>query len=165
MPIALDPCWNEYALTDAEFVCDGVEADGLASDWGATVRSAETHGGVFVNPPWSNPMPWVQKCVAESHKDPRLDILLWLPLYPETKASKVIWANATRLCFWGRRINHLAPPIQQDGSLILGGEATQESGSKLPTWLVYFGPRPTGFEIVFKEYGTVVWGWIPTTAP
>ena len=24
-PMALDPCWNPYAVTDAEFVCDGVE--------------------------------------------------------------------------------------------------------------------------------------------
>ena len=160
-PVALDPCWNEYALTDAEFVCDGVEVDGLTADWGAAVRAAENHlgGGVFINPPWSDPLPWVQKVCAEHAADPTLDILLWLPMYPETQASSYIWQHAKRICIWGKRINHPAPPINGAGALVPGGEVEITSGSMLPTWLCYFGPRHAAFEKAFRSHGTVVWGW------
>jgi hypothetical protein len=162
--VALDPCWNEYALTEAEFVCDGVQSDGLTADWSDAVWSA-AYGNlsscVYVNPPWGDPLPWIEKVVAEHKRDENISILLWLPVYPETAASRLIWQNATRICFWGKRINHLAPPIDASGALISGGTPVLESGSKLPTWLSYFGPHGGRFDHAFKPHGNVVWGWQP----
>lgn len=164
MPVALDPCWNEYALTDAEFVCDGVEVDGLTVPWSPAIVEAQTAAKgrnhcVFVNPPWSDPLPWVEKVVAEHLACSGHSILLWLPLYPETKASAQIWDHASRLCFWGKRINHMAPPIDSQGALLSGGTPELESGSKLPTWLSYFGPCVSHFEKVFAPHGRVVSQW------
>lgn len=164
MRIVLDPCWNEYALTDPEFMCDGVDADGLAADWGATVAMSEISpsvqpGGVFLNYVWNNPTPWIAKAAAEHKKHPHLDILVWGPLYPETEASSYIWNYARRMCFWGTRMNHPAPPIDFDGNLISGGVVEESSGSMWPAWLAYFGPRTAVFEDVFRPHGNVVWGW------
>lgn len=161
MPIALDPCWNEYALTEAEFVCDGIQSDGLAADWGAACAAADNRGGVFVNPPWNNPLPWLLKAAQESQANPQIDILVWLPSYPETEASSYIWNYASRICFWGHRVNHPAPPIDSNGAIISGGELTESSGSMWVTWLAYFGRREEAFDAVFQAHGNVVRDWLP----
>lgn len=42
---------------------NGVDIDGLKTSW-----NYADYDGVFVNPPYSNPKPWVQKAILEQHK-------------------------------------------------------------------------------------------------
>lgn len=157
--IALDPFWNPYAVTDAEFVADGVEADGLLIDWGYCCREAK--GGVWVQPPWKRPKPAIEKIIAERAANPKMEVLLWLPFYPETEASALIWHHMQRGIIWGSRVNHPAPPINADGSIILDGELKEDQGSMWASWLTYFGPagRMEEFEDVFRPHGVCLWGW------
>lgn len=77
-PIALDPCGNDHDVVEAS-VCilpapavDGdtrrnataMFCDGLAVDW----SGLGDDGVVFVNPPYSDPRPWVEKAVAEADR-------------------------------------------------------------------------------------------------
>ena len=41
---------------------NGVDIDGLKTSW-----NYADYDGVFVNPPYSNPKPWVQKAILEQH--------------------------------------------------------------------------------------------------
>jgi hypothetical protein len=53
---AYDPCpFNPHATH--------FEVDGLTTDW--VHESFEMNGRVFVNPPYSNPKPWVEKAIYE----------------------------------------------------------------------------------------------------
>jgi hypothetical protein len=55
----IDPCSNERSHIRAETVCM-LPIDGLADDW--------RHWSVYVNPPYSNVMPWARKLAA--HQGP-----------------------------------------------------------------------------------------------
>ena len=41
---------------------NGVDIDGLKTSW-----NYADYDGVFVNPPYSNPKPWVEKAILEQH--------------------------------------------------------------------------------------------------
>lgn len=159
--IAYDPAYNPYALTDPIFESDGIKSNGLETDWNAVVEEAGV-GGIWLNPVWNDPETWVRKMIEEAHKGGfKHDMLLWLPFYPETAAAKLIWQNATRICAWGKRVNHPCPPIDEAGNIILDGVLGESAGSMWPTWLSYFGPSHRGreFEECFNSCGTVLWGW------
>jgi len=55
-----DPCKLHSLETRPEF-------DGLVADW---------HDHTFVNPPYSNPLPWVKKAIYESNRYRRIVLLL-----------------------------------------------------------------------------------------
>ena len=72
-----DPCTLHSLETRPEF-------DGLVADW---------HDPTFVNPPYSNPKPWVQKAIRESSYGIRVVMLLkhdssteWYRLLHEARA-------------------------------------------------------------------------------
>lgn len=54
-----DPCSNEWSMISAN-VKYRFEDDGLNREW---------HGAVYVNPPYSDPAPWVKKWIA--HQGPK----------------------------------------------------------------------------------------------
>ena len=66
------------------------EIDGLSIDW---------KDKTFVNPPYSNPLPWVEKAIEESKQGKRVVMLLkmdtstrWFTKLQEAKA-KFLWIN------------------------------------------------------------------------
>ena len=69
---------------------DNPDVDGLSIEWG---------NRVFVNPPYSNPLPWVEKAIEESKKGSFIVMLLrvdtstkWFAKIIESKA-KILWIN------------------------------------------------------------------------
>ena len=69
---------------------DNPTLDGLSVEWGRKV---------FVNPPYSNPLPWVEKAIEESNKGSFVVMLLrvdtstkWFQRIHESKA-KILWIN------------------------------------------------------------------------
>ena len=69
---------------------DNPETDGLKLDW---------EDKTFVNPPYSNPLPWIEKAVAESQKGKTIALLLkadtstkWFARLHESKAH-ILWIN------------------------------------------------------------------------
>ena len=69
---------------------DNPEVDGLQIDWGEKT---------FVNPPYSNPLPWIEKAIEESNKGKMIVMLLkvdtstkWFSRIHESKAH-IFWIN------------------------------------------------------------------------
>jgi len=126
--IPLDPCPNEWSTVDPAHTC----VDGLAEPW---------LWGAFVNPPWTGIVPWAQKAVAEREVGTR-DILLWLPCYPETAYSRLLYSHACRVGFWKKRVDH---PV----------EGKLSKGSMWSTQLIYLGSRRADFDRVFTQHATL----------
>ena len=56
-----DPCPFNPIYTD------GIDIDGLKCDW--FLKCLEHNAkGIFINPPYSNPLPWVQKAIKHKKK-------------------------------------------------------------------------------------------------
>lgn len=92
--VDLDPCSNDHsAIRSRRRVM--LPDDGLAIPWGATT---------FLNPPYSNPLPWCKKAVASVVED-GADILLLLRLDPTTRAyATLIESRVQRVHPFRKRI-------------------------------------------------------------
>lgn len=65
-PIGLDPCTTAENPTGAAVFMAAPAQDGLKWDW---VDAMDLHGArglVYVNPPYSDLMPWMRKCFVEA---------------------------------------------------------------------------------------------------
>lgn len=136
--IGCDPCWNPSAVYRPRIVYDGDElGDGRTLPW------CRTHGECnWVNFPWSNPLPWARKAIQEHQQG--AEVLQWGPCYPETAWSRLLYSEASAVCFWGKRVHHPLP-----------GE-TKKAGSMWPTQLVYLGDDVDRFTWHFSQHGTVM---------
>lgn len=71
------------------------EFDGLKESW-------RTHA--YVNPPYSNPMPWVEKAIEESKKG--CYVVMLLKCDPSTKWYKKIVEAKAHFIFFGERLHY-----------------------------------------------------------
>jgi hypothetical protein len=106
----LDPCSNARSHVDAYGVCDltgehrnTLERDGLEYDW-RRVREREPVS-VFVNPPYSNVMPWAVK-LAE-HNGPWCALL---KLDPTTKWWATLMTASPQVAPFRKRIKFEGSP-------------------------------------------------------
>ncbi len=84
--IDTDPCWHpESHVRPRLLACDGVDLDGLVETW---------LGSVWVNPPYSKPGPWIDRC--EAHTGP---VLALLKCDTSTRAFAAIWRADVRVFF------------------------------------------------------------------
>lgn len=135
--IALDPCGGPGSLVNARVELSLENGDdGLAADWGALVPE----GGAYINPPFSNPRPWIAKSAAFGKLPGRHAIVL-----VNAQTSDGWWPNPwpPAVCFWKGRIKFLT-----------NGQ-TYHSNTR-PNALLYWGDAPELFEHVFKAKGKVV---------
>ena len=73
------------------------EIDAFSYDW------CEHHDQVYVNPPYSNPKPWVKKAISEINKYPDSTIVMLLKHDSSTRWFKMLHeAGAFFLMFQGR---------------------------------------------------------------
>lgn len=87
------PSWILQMFSDYFDPCplnDNPEQDGLKIDWKPKT---------FVNPPYSNPLPWVEKAIKERERGNMVVLLLkmdtstrWFAKLQEAKA-KFLWVN------------------------------------------------------------------------
>jgi ParB family transcriptional regulator, chromosome partitioning protein len=111
--------------------------DGLAQSW---------RGRVWCNPPYSNPLPWVQKALQHYSAGDVPAALLLLRGDTSTEYSHLLGRAAEALCmlrridFWPRRRN------AKTGKL---------SSPDFPVLLWYLGPDVEAFRAVFDYYGPI----------
>lgn len=142
--IALDPCTGRGSIVSAirEVM---LPDDGLAHDWRDLVDGPTSHlmdGSrlVWLNPPYSNPAPWVASCVPMSRGPRALHIIALV--FAQTSDRWWRWGDA--VCFWRGRLKF-----------------TDTTGAKhftapKPSALIYFGPRPALFEHCYSPHGEIV---------
>lgn len=124
----LDPCGSEFSHK-----CDiwiSKEQNGLKAHW----RVGPEKTRAFVNPPYSNIMPWVQKALHEADEYGTLSVLL-LPVRTDNDWWPLLWKRhidadmqldlGTKVDFdWLRkRINFIRPP----------GSPTNDDSPKFPS--------------------------------
>lgn len=94
--IDLDPCSNRYSKVKAtRNICR--PKNGLKIEWGRQ--------RVFVNPPWSNPIPWIHKAAFEASHNTAA-VCLWLPVATDSRAGQAALSLCDSACFWKGRPNH-----------------------------------------------------------
>jgi hypothetical protein len=155
-PIDLDPCDNEYSITQPRVSFQLPVNDGLKNDWGNVSDFLKTRIDVFCNPPFGRSdngtsiADWVEKCFNEYHatKSKINSIILLLPASTETVFwHKYIWSSATSIAFLKGRV---AFPLE--------GKVTGFSpkGTALVYWGVFGSGNVDKFKTVFSEMGKVV---------
>jgi len=135
-PIALDPCsnpWSTVGALESWSLHNG--DDGLAQPWGPV---ANVDGSIFVNPPYSKPLPWCERAVEARASG--AEIFMLLKHDPSTKWSALLRSNTDARCDFHRRIT------------FVGG--AHKSGMMAST-MVYMGSRPFLFAHVFADVGEV----------
>lgn len=139
-PIALDPCSNEWSTVPArkKFFSDD---DGLTKSWKVSPR----HGCVFVNPPYSSILPWVDKAIREATMHPSILIAMLLP----SDNSATWWQRAMA----GSRC---AIALKQRVKFVAGhGGRTIDAGRG--HWIFLMGDVPQPALIAVLGLGVVVW--------
>lgn len=135
--IWLDPCSDSSAKVPASvryFKGD----DGLAESnaWTRTV---------FINPPFSDPSPWVEKCclsIARGNVSAAI-MLLKAGTVSNSGTGELISKYASAVCHWRGRID------------FLNDEGNAVKGSNFDCVLVYFGDRLDLFRQAFSGRGTI----------
>ena len=70
----------------------------LNEDW-----SKHAFTGVFVNPPYSNPLPWVEKAIQTKLDHPRLNVVMLLKHDSSTKWFRLLQESGAHFLFpYGR---------------------------------------------------------------
>ena len=137
-PYDLDPCcWHETAI--APYFYTPLE-DGIASPWGP-FEHRKTR--VFCNPPWNDPLPWIDKAITEIDRGACELVTFLLGAKTETKWYRTLHeAGETWLVY--PRLNYfdgvkLKPGINVGSALFHLGEFCQPGRVAH-----YHAPKPKG---------------------
>lgn len=132
--IALDPASSHLAQTvvQAERFYTPAE-DGLAAPWAGTV---------FLNPPYSNPLPWVARLLWHYDQGavPAAVVLTGCAASP--RWAQLLAGRAAAICYPARRVNFWPRRPSDNGN----------AGDNL-VW--YLGPDRDRFAAAFAAYGVV----------
>lgn len=100
-PIALDPCSNPWSLVPAMTSWSAHRGeDGLAQEWGPV---ANIDGSIFVNPPYSRPMPWARRAVEAGQSGATVFVLVKND--PSTRWSVLLREHSNAWCHFDRRVS------------------------------------------------------------
>jgi len=100
---------------------------------------------VFVNPPFSDPLPWVERCcfeIARGNVSAAI-MLLKAGTISNVKTGELINKYASAICHWRGRIN------------FLNDEGNAVKGSDFDCVFIYFGSRLDLFRQAFGGRGTI----------
>jgi hypothetical protein len=136
--IWLDPCSGSVTNNIPCAVRYFKDDNGLASHqtWSKTV---------FINPPFSNPFPWVERCCLEFARGnvSAAIMLLKAGTLSNMGTGELINKYASAICHWRGRIN------------FLNDEGNPVKGSDFDCVFVYFGARLDLFRQAFQQRGTI----------
>ncbi len=81
-----------------------VDNDGLITDWYWHVRHIDNqYTGVFVNPPYSNPLPWVKKAIDQSKNCP---VVMLLKHDSSTEWFRLLHEAGARMMMINKRLKY-----------------------------------------------------------
>ncbi len=137
--IRLDPCSNQWSSVCASVSIDAtLGSDGLAADW--RLSAGNCHDVVYVNPPYSDPLPWVLKACKTSFLAPDINIIMLVNWDHSTEwfqsvVGKKDDGGARAACLLRRRVRF--------------GEYGKpaKSVNPKPSVLFYWGPSPFRFQV------------------
>lgn len=136
--IWLDPCSGSVTNNIPCAVRYFKDDNGLAQHqtWSKTV---------FINPPFSDPLPWVERCCFEIARGnvSAAVMLLKSGTISNLKTGELINKYASAICHWRGRIN------------FLNDEGNAVKGSDFDCVFVYFGARLDLFRQAFQQRGTI----------
>lgn len=130
--VTLDPCSNQWTQNKPPTVYTK-EEDGLNKHWFGP--------HAFVNPPYSNPLPWVQKMVDSYEVTIRT---MLLPADTSTRWFKLLWDTCDYLCFSVKREKFVGP-----------FNDSPKSGHVLALWCRW-AMYPERFQQAFESWGKVI---------
>jgi hypothetical protein len=137
-PIALDPCSNKHSVVGALIAWEEKE-DGLNPVIPWAKISIDCKGLVYVNPPYSDPLPWARKAIEEAASG--AEIVLCLPSSHSAEWWQLLDDNAqATLLITGKRVD-----FTREGKAVFG--------ARHETTLFYFGPHVAKLAGIFGVKG------------
>ena len=144
--IDLDPCSNSFNRPDSYPNVPArkhytIEDNSLVKKW---------VGKPFLNPPYSNPYPFLLNLVngIKSGDIPEAIALLKSGAQHNKGTGRLIEEHASAICQWGAGKNRRIGFVNQNGE--------QKMGADFDCILVYFGKNWTRFYHTFESYGHVM---------
>lgn len=133
--IDLDPASNAAAQTRVRAHHYYTQADnGLVQPWA---------GRVWCNPPYDNPLPWVQKMIGHYRAGDITAALMLLNADSSTRWAFPLLQGGYPVCFFSTRIAFVYP----DGK--------PRKGNDRPQWIWYLGKHRRRFAAEFGQYGAI----------
>lgn len=94
----LDVCAEPSTAKCSTFMT--AEQDALKQDWASVASASEDRARVWMNPPYSNPLPWIEKAIEQSNKGVFVCALLpadtstkWFHLLTTTPNVTLVYAK------------------------------------------------------------------------
>jgi phage N-6-adenine-methyltransferase len=135
--IGLDPCTVPTNPTGAKHYFT-MRDNCLWQSWAGL-------GHVFVNPPFSRPVPFLEKMNAEYRSGHIESAIVLLPSRcRQDRAAGMLLRQSDASCLWNERINYIDAATQR---LV--------RGANFASSLDYFGPDADRFEAIFCPWGEV----------
>lgn len=125
--IDLDPCGHPASLVDAAKTILPPQ-DGLAEDWNGA-------GVIYVNPPYSNPAPWIDKIA--SHRCANDEIYILVSTDTSTPWGQNVLQVCESVCFFRGRLKFWP----------------HNTGARFASMLGYIGANRHSFDAFFEKFG------------
>lgn len=133
--IDLDVASNAIAQHTVQALRYYAQADnGLIQPWA---------GRVWCNPPYSDPLPWVERLIGFHRAGDVPAALLLLNVAATPAWARLLWAGSYPVCLFTNRIQF----VKADG--------TVDGRNNSDQFLWYFGRHRRRFARVFSAYGTI----------
>ncbi len=154
--IALDPCSNASSIVRAQiaiFATGRVKGGGflksrrgklggLDADWSGIIEDLGADGPAFVNPKYSDPAPWVRKCLEEAARG--CEVVLLVPSDSGVRWFQDAWRGCDAVCLPDHRL------------AFLDAKGKPAKGNRGSSAIFYFGDRGKRFLAAFHDFGVVV---------
>jgi phage N-6-adenine-methyltransferase len=133
--IDTDPASNDTAQA---FIQAGTyytkETNGLAQQWGARV---------WLNPPYAEPLPWIEKLLAEFEVGNTKQAILLVNTANSPQWSRLLWHSNFVVCLLDRRVRFWRP------------DRAEAKGTAQDQMIWYIGYEIDAFRDAFETYGAI----------
>jgi len=136
--IGLDPTADEQRLLPAQRHFTSADNCLIQDDWSSPA------GTVFMNPPFSNPLPFLEKLIDAMQQGQLKEAIVLLPVscVCNQGTGPLIHKYAQMICHWySKRI------------AFLGEDGKVHKKPNFDSCFLYFGPNPKKFSDLFEKYG------------
>lgn len=110
------------------------ERDGLAQEW---------KGNVWLNPPYGDPLPWVEKLLSEFEVGRTKQAILLVNTANSPQWSRLLWHSMFTVCLLDRRVRFWRP------------DRTEAKGTAQDQMIWYIGYETSKFREEFQAYGAI----------